>query len=113
MTDKPYSTSRAVSDLIFVSGQLPIDPEIGRIPDDIAEQTRLVLNNLKTAVEAAGLTQDNIVKTTVFMTDFDEFPVMNEVYTEFFNTPYPARSAMEVNRLAAGARVEIEAIAGR
>ncbi|MBT1166950.1 RidA family protein [Bifidobacterium simiarum] len=109
----PYSVVREAGDLVFVSGQLPIDPETGATPEGIEAQTLVALRNLEAAVISAGLTKDDIVKTTVFMTDFAEFPAMNAAYAGFFGEPYPARSAMEVGALAAGAAIEIEAIARR
>ena len=109
----PYSVVREAGNLVFVSGQLPIDPETGVMPQDIANQTRAALRNLETAVASAGLTKNNIVKTTVFMTNFTDFAAMNAVYADFFGEPYPARSAMEVTALAAGAAIEIEAVASR
>lgn len=107
---KPYSTVRACGDCYYVSGQLPIDPETGVMPEGVAEQTKVVLENIERAAASVGLTKADVVKTTVFITDFSQFAAMNEVYAAFFGEPYPARSAMEVTALAAGASVEIDAV---
>ncbi|WP_204313967.1 MULTISPECIES: RidA family protein [Bifidobacterium] len=109
----PYSAVREAGDMVFVSGQLPIDPETGVMPEGIEEQTRATLRNLEAAVRSIGLDKEAIVKTTVFMTDFSDFPAMNAVYADFFGEPYPSRSAMEVGALAADAVIEIEAVAHR
>ena len=111
----PYSQAIRAGNLIFVSGQIPIDPAAtagGRtMPDGIAEQTRLVLRNLQAVLEAAGASMDDVVKTTVFLSDITEFPAMNEVYATFFTDNPPARATVEVSHLPKGARVEIEAVA--
>lgn len=108
----PYSQGVKASGLVFTSGQLPINPSTGEFPsDDIREQTRQSLSNVKAVLEAAGLTMDDVVKTTVLLADIADFGAMNEVYSEFFSDPYPARSAFAVKDLPKGARVEIECIA--
>lgn len=109
----PYSQG-VLSELLFVSGQLPIDPATGVFPEGgIEEQTRQSLTNIKAILEAAGLGMDNVVKTTVFLADMDDFAAMNGVYAEFFSAPYPARSAVAVRAIPKGALVEIECIATR
>jgi 2-iminobutanoate/2-iminopropanoate deaminase len=106
----PYSPAIKAAGLVFVSGQLPLD-SAGTIPEGITAQTRQCLENMKALLAAAGTEPGNVVKCTVFITNMDDFGKMNEVYREYFpNTP-PARSAVEVPRLAKGALVEIEAIA--
>lgn len=106
----PFSPAIKAAGMVFVSGQLPLVPS-GTIPEGIAAQTRQCLENMKALLAAAGVGLDSVVKCTVFITNMDDFGAMNEVYAQYFpNTP-PARSAVEVSRLARGALVEIEAIA--
>jgi len=108
----PYSQAIAANGLVFASGQIPIDPATGKLnTGSIEEQTRLVLNNLKAVLEAAGSSLDKAVKCTVFLQDMNDFSRMNEVYGEFFKPPYPARAAVQVARLPKDVKVEIEAIA--
>ena len=108
----PYSPAVRIGSWLFVSGQIPVDPGTGRIVEgDIAAQTRRVLENVGALLEAAGLTVNAIVKTTVFLADMDDFQAMNEVYGSFFSEPYPARSTVQAARLPRNARVEIDAIA--
>lgn len=100
--------------LVFVSGQLPIDPATGAFPEGgVKEQTRQSLLNTKAILEAAGLSLASVVKTTVFLADMGDFAAMNEVYAEFFTAPFPARCAFAVKTLPKGALVEIESIAAR
>lgn len=100
--------------LVFVSGQLPIDPATGEFPEGgIEAQTRQSLLNAQAVLEAAGLTLADVVKTTVFLADMGDFAAMNSVYSTFFSAPYPARSAVAVKDLPKGAMVEIECIATR
>jgi len=106
----PFSPAIKAAGLVFVSGQLPLDAS-GAIPEGISAQTRQCLENMKALLAAAGTTLGNAVKCTVFITNMDDFGKMNEVYREYFPTTPPARSAVEVSRLARGALVEIEAIA--
>jgi 2-iminobutanoate/2-iminopropanoate deaminase len=109
----PYSPAVGVGDLVFVSGQVPLDPEgkiVGYTPKD---QARKALENLRATLEAAGLTLGHVVKTTIFLRDMDEFGAVNDVYAEFFAEPYPARSTVEVARLPKDLHIEIEAIAYR
>ncbi len=110
----PYSQAIEVNGLVITSGQLPLNPATGAFPEGIAEQTRQSLTNVKAILEQAGLTMDNVVKTTVFLSDMNNFGAMNEVYATFFSEGnYPARSAVEVARLPKDALVEIEAIAAK
>ncbi|MFI3257648.1 MAG: RidA family protein [Spirochaetales bacterium] len=111
----PYSQAVQNSCLIFTSGQLPIDPKTGAFAgDSIEEQTRQSLENVKAVLQAADLTLENILKTTVFLSDMNNFAGMNEVYASFFSEGnFPARSAVEVARLPKDALVEIEAIAAK
>ena len=109
----PYSQAIQVGNLIYTSGQIPINPATGSfVEGGIKEQTRQSLLNVKAILEEAGLTMGNIVKTTVFMADMNDFADMNAVYAEFFTEPYPARSAVAVKTLPKGALVEIEVVAG-
>lgn len=108
----PYSQAIQIGDLLFVSGQVPIDPSTGAIVEgDIKAQAQQSLNNLKDILNAAGTNMGAVVKTTVFLADMNDFAAMNEVYAQFFQEPFPARSAVQVARLPKDAKVEIEAIA--
>ena len=108
----PYSQAIQVGNLVYTSGQIPIDPATGAFVDGgIKEQTRQSLTNVKAILEEAGLTMASVVKTTVFMADMNDFAEMNGVYAEFFAEPYPARSAVAVKTLPKGALVEIEVVA--
>jgi 2-iminobutanoate/2-iminopropanoate deaminase len=108
----PYSQAVRVGDLVFCSGQVPIDPATGAlIAGDVAAQTRQVLANLGAVLAAAGLGLDAIVKTTIFLADIADFAAVNPVYGEFFTGVPPARSTFAVAALPLGARVEIEAVA--
>lgn len=111
----PYSQAiDSGAGLVFVSGQLPIDPATGAFPEGgVKEQTRQSLLNAGAILAAAGLSLENVVKTTVFLADMADFGAMNEVYASFFSAPYPARSAFAVKTLPKGALVEIECIAAR
>lgn len=108
----PYSQAIQVGQMLFTSGQVPIDPETGAIVEGgIQEQARQSLNNIKAILNAAGTNMGAVVKTTVFLQDMNDFAAMNEIYAQFFQEPYPARSAVQVGRLPKDALVEIEAIA--
>ena len=108
----PYSQAIDLGSIVITSGQLPIDPATGAFPEGIKEQTRQSLTNVKSILEAAGLSMDAVAKTTVFLSDMNNFGAMNEVYATFFTEgSYPARSAVEVARLPKDALVEIEVIA--
>ena len=108
----PFSQGVKTDTLVFATGQLPLDPATGEIvSDDVQEQTRQVMNNLKAVLAEAGCSMDRVLKATVFITSMDDFTKMNEVYAEYFSGTYPARSCIEVSGLAKGAKVEVEAIA--
>jgi len=108
----PYSQAIKVGNFIFTSGQIAIDPEKNElISAGIQEQTRRVLENLKAVLEAAGSSLENVVKTTVYLSDMYEFSAMNEVYAQFFESTKPARATVEVSRLPKDVKVEIDAIA--
>ena len=109
----PYNQAIQVGNLVYTSGQIPIDPATGNfVEGGIKEQTRQSLLNMKAILEEAGLTMNDVIKTTVFMADMNDFSDMNAVYSEFFPEPYPARSAVAVKTLPKGALVEIEVVAG-
>ena len=107
----PYSQAIKVGGLVFASGQLPIDMMTGQFPEGIKEQTRASLTNAAAILKEAGSDLSRVVKTTVFLSDMDNFAAMNEVYAEFFSQPYPARSAVAVKTLPKNALVEIECVA--
>ncbi len=110
----PYSQAIQVGNLVFASGQIPIDPATGSlVAGGVKEQARQSLTNVKAILDEAGLTLDNVVKTTVFLADMNDFADVNAVYAEFFAEPYPARSAVAVKTLPKGALVEIEVIAAQ
>ena len=109
----PYSQAIRIKDLVYTSGQLPIDPQTGAFPEGgIKEQTRQSLTNVKAILEEAGTDMSHVVKTTVFLADMNDFAEMNSIYAEFFSEPYPARSAVAVKTLPKNALVEIEVVAG-
>lgn len=107
----PYSQGIVIGNLLYTSGQIPINVETGEMPSTIEDQTKISLRNVKAIVEEAGASMDNIIKTTVFLSDMNNFTKMNKVYEEFFSSDYPARSCVEVARLPKDALIEIEAIA--
>ena len=108
----PYSQSVLAGNILFISGQLPINPETGKFAgNDIKSQTEQRLKNIESILEKAGCTMDNVVKTTVLLNDMGDFAKMNEVYAKFFTKDYPARAAYEVAKLPKDALVEIEAVA--
>lgn len=109
----PYSQAIKVGNTVYLAGQIPIDPVSKQLRADasIEDQTALVLNNLKAVLEADGMTMDNIVSTSVFMKDLNEFPKMNTVYATFFKSAPPARATVEVARLPRDVKIEISAIA--
>ncbi len=108
----PYSQAVKAGNMVFCSGQIPIDVATGEfVSDDVAEQTRQVLKNLSAVLEAAGTSLNNVVKTTVFLADMNDFAAMNEIYAEFFSENKPARATVQAARLPKDARVEIECIA--
>jgi len=108
----PYSQAIRANGLVFLSGQIPLDPKTQQLVEgDVAAQTERVLENLKGVVEAAGSSLQHVVKTTVFLADMNDFSAMNEVYARYFVNHPPARSTVEVSRLPKNARVEIDLIA--
>ncbi|PVX48883.1 RidA family protein [Hallella colorans] len=108
----PYSQAIHAGKLVFVSGQLPVNPATGNFAEGgIKELTRQSLTNMKHILEAEGLKMSQVVKTTVFLADMADFAEMNEVYAEFFSKPFPARSAIAIKTLPKNARVEVECIA--
>ncbi|KXZ40120.1 2-iminobutanoate/2-iminopropanoate deaminase [Alkalithermobacter thermoalcaliphilus JW-YL-7 = DSM 7308] len=108
----PYSQAIKAGNMLFISGQVPFDPVTMEIvSQDVQEQTKRVLENLKAILEAANASFDNVVKTTVFIKDMDDFAKINEVYAEYFKDNKPARACVEVARLPRDVKVEIEAIA--
>ena len=109
---RPYSPAVRVGNLIFVSGQVALDPATGEaVRDSFEAETRQVMDNVKRLVEQAGSSMANIVKTTVFLTDIEKFAEMNEIYSSYFETDPPARSTVEVSALALGFDVEVECVA--
>ena len=109
----PNSQAIDAKSMVFASGQIPLNPETGEIPEGIKAQTEQSLANVKAILAAADLTVDNVVKTTVFLADMNDFAAMNEVYAATFTEPYPARSAVAVKTLPKNVLVEIEVIAVR
>lgn len=108
----PFSQAIEANGMVFVSGQLPIDPATGEFAgSDIVSQVKQSLTNIASVLKEAGLEMSDVVKTTVLLQDMGDFAAMNEVYASFFKEPYPARAAFEVVKLPKGALVEIEAIA--
>ena len=109
----PYSQAIDCGPFLFASGQIPLNPETGEIPAGITEQTRQSLSNVKAILEAASLTMDNVIKTTVYLADIADFAAMNAVYAEAFSAPYPARSAVAVRELPKQVLFEIEVPASK
>jgi 2-iminobutanoate/2-iminopropanoate deaminase len=108
----PHSPALRAGNLLLISGQIPLDPSTGQIVDhDISAQTRRSLENMGVLLAAAGLSFDAVVRTTVFLADLNDFAAMNEVYSQFFSEPYPARSTVQAARLPRDARIEIDGIA--
>lgn len=108
----PYSQAVRAGGLLFVSGQIPLDPATGSVTDpDIAAQTHRVMQNLRAVLEAAGASLDSVVKTTIFLTDLSDFGIVNDVYGGYFTPPAPARATVQVARLPRDVRIEIDAIA--
>ncbi len=107
----PYSQALRIGNMVFVSGQIPVDPATGTMADTIEAQAKQSLTNLQSILAAEGLTMKNVIKTTVFLADLNDFAKVNEVYATFFEQPYPARSCVQVAAIPKGAGVEIECIA--
>lgn len=106
----PYSQAIEVNEMVYTSGVIPVVPETGEIPEGSKAQARQAFANLKNLVEAAGCSMEQVVKTTVFIKEMDDFGAINEVYAEFFPAPYPARSCVEVARLPKDVMLEVEAV---
>ena len=109
----PYSQALDLGNLVFVSGQLPVDPATGTMPATVEEQAAQSLANLKAILAAAGLEMSDVVKTLVFLADLNDFAAVNAVYEKAFTAPFPARSCVQVAGIPRGARLEIECIAAR
>lgn len=109
----PYSQAIDAGAFVYCSGQIPVDPATGIVPEGITAQTHQSLRNVEAILKEAGLTMDNVIKTTVFMADMNDFAAMNAVYAEHFAAPFPARSAVAVRELPKQVLVEIEVIAAR
>ncbi|RTZ91029.1 MAG: reactive intermediate/imine deaminase [Deltaproteobacteria bacterium] len=107
----PYSQAIRSGNTLYVSGQVPINPETGKMPETIEEQARQCLNNIAAILKAAGLGMENVVRCGIFMTNLDDFKTVNEIYASFFSGDYPARATVQVARLPLGAMIEIDAIA--
>ena len=108
----PYSQAIQAGGFLFVSGQIPLDPSTGQlVPGGVTEQTRQVLSNLGAILNAAGISFESVVKTTVYLIDMQDFGAMNEVYATFVEAPAPARATVQVSRLPRDARVEIDLVA--
>ena len=108
----PYSQAVRAGDFLFLSGQIPLDPDTGQVVDgDITLQARRVMANLQAVLEAAGCSLDAVVRTTIYLADLGDFAVVNEIYGSCFASPAPARSTVQVARLPRDARIEIDAIA--
>lgn len=106
----PYSQAIIAGNLLFTSGQIPIDPATGAIPEGVEAQARQALTNVKNLIEASGASMDKVVKTGVFIKNMEDFAKINEIYAEFFTEPYPARSCVEVARLPKDVLLEVETI---
>lgn len=107
----PYSQAVVTNNMLFTSGQIPVNPLTGEIPDGIEAQANQVFTNLKNLLEAAGTSIAKAVKTTVFIQNMDDFAKVNQIYETYFSAPYPARSCVEVSKLPKGVLIEVEAIA--
>ena len=107
----PYSQGINVGDMFFFSGQIPVNPETGEMPEGIEAQAKQSLENVKALLESQGMDFSNVIKTTVFLADMNDFATMNGIYATYFVEPYPARSAVQVAKLPKGALIEVEVIA--
>lgn len=107
----PYSQAILVGDTLYVSGNIPVNPENGEVADGIVNQSKRVFENMKAVLAAAGMDFSNVVKTTAFLTDLSNFATFNEIYASYFVAPYPARSCVEVSKLPKNVLVEVECIA--
>ena len=106
----PYSQAIKVGNMLFTSGQIPVNPENGEIPQGVEAQATQALTNVKNLIEASGGSMANVVKTTVFIKNMEDFATINEIYAKFFQKPYPARSCVEVARLPKDVLLEVETI---
>lgn len=109
----PYSHANAEGETIYISGQLGLDPETGVLAEGVEAQAKTAFENLKTILTEAGVSFENVVKTTVFLTDMNDFAAVNDIYAQYFTADYPARSCVQVAALPKGASFEIEAIAAK
>jgi 2-iminobutanoate/2-iminopropanoate deaminase len=109
----PYSQAIETAGTVYISGQIPLNPETGEMAESITEQTEQVMKNLTAILDEAGLSFDQVVKTTIFLTSLDDFAAVNEVYGRHLSEPYPARATVEISKLPKDANVEIEAVAVR
>lgn len=107
----PYSQAVLVDDTLYVSGNIPVNPATGDVPDGIVNQSKQVFENMKAVLNEAGMDFENVVKTTAFLTDLSNFATFNEIYASYFVAPYPARSCVEVSKLPKNVLVEVECIA--
>ena len=109
----PYSQAVISGNTVYVSGQIPIDPVRGMIPDGISEQVTLVMNNLISILSAAGVNRDHVLRVTIYLMDMSDFALMNSLYEDFFTAPYPARTCIGVSSLPKGVKIMIDAIGER
>ncbi|SFJ74334.1 2-iminobutanoate/2-iminopropanoate deaminase [Halobacillus dabanensis] len=110
----PYSQATDLGNLVFISGQIPLDPATMEfVSDDIKEQTSQVMENISAILKEAGLSFKNVVKMNIYLDSMENFSIVNEIYASYLSEPYPARAAVEVSQLPKGAKVEIEAVATR
>ncbi|HNW24117.1 MAG TPA: Rid family detoxifying hydrolase [Candidatus Cloacimonas sp.] len=109
----PYSQAILMNNILFISGQLGIDPGTSIIPESFEEQANLVFNNIKAILDAAGMGMSNIVKVSVFIKDLDDFELLNDIYTRYLSAPYPAREVVQISRLPKNGKIEISVIAMR
>lgn len=108
----PYSPAVEAGNMVYFSGQIPIDSKTGKLVEgDISAQAEQCFKNLLNVLSAAGLTTDNVIKSTLYLTDMNDFAVVNKIYSQFFNSPYPARTAIGITSLPLGSNIEIEVIA--
>ncbi len=107
----PYSQAIEVNGMVFTSGVIPVDPQTGVIPETIEEQANQAFSNLRNLIEASGTTIDKVIKTTVFIKEMNDFGRINEIYSQYFKEPFPARSCVEVARLPKDVMIEVEAVA--
>lgn len=109
----PYSQGVQIGDIFFFSGQIPLHPKTGEMPEGIEAQTKQALENVKALLKSQNLGFENVVKTTLFLDSMEDFTIVNNIYATYFVEPYPARSAVEVTKLPRGALIEVEVIVGK